>query len=84
MFRMGSGGRAWKLVQGMLTLVILKRRTETSKDGVTGKKYFIYITCLQFTDDFHSNDLILPSEQFVKQHIWDISQVGNCCWGTSY
>lgn len=62
------GGRAWKLVQGMLTLVTLKIRPEIPEDGVTGNKYFIYIKCLQFTTDFRLNYLILPSEQFVTFH----------------
>lgn len=83
-FRTGRGGRAWKLVQGMLMLVPLNIRLEIPADGVTANTYFIYITCLQFTKDFHLDYLLLPSEQFVKQNICHISQVRNCCSGITF
>lgn len=40
-----------------------KKSPEIPEDRVTGKKHFIYIRRLQFTKDFHLNELILPSEQ---------------------
>lgn len=52
---------------GDVSLVILKRPEIQEK--VMGKKYFIYRTHLQFTKDFCLNDLVLPSEQFVKQNV---------------
>lgn len=61
----GVGKNSLEARSGMLTLMILKR-PEIPKDRVTGKKHFIYIRYLQFTKDFHLNELILPSEQSVK------------------
>ena len=60
--------RSLEASSGDASLVILKR-PEIPEEEVMRKKYFIYRTHLQFTKDFCLNNLVLPSEQFVRQNM---------------